>query len=136
MSNEPGIQQQTMAADQRGELRILDEVAVFVETFSAPSGEARPASIVISKTLDLSANGLQVVMDTPVQLGSILQLCVQFADDNERYLLVGEVRWVTKTRLDSRFLVGFQLLDSDHSHIEPWKHKISRLMASPQVRVL
>ncbi len=123
------------AEDKRGEPRIHSEVAVFVETFSAPSGESRHHNIVISKTLDMSANGLQVVMDCPINLGSILQLCVEFTEEHERYNLVGEVRWVSKTRFEKHFLVGFMLLDSDHCHIEKWKHKMSALVMNPQLKL-
>ena len=126
---------QETSAEKRGEPRIYNEVAVFVETFSAPSGETRHASIVISKTLDMSANGLQVIMDTPINLGSILQICVEFTGEDERYSLVGEVRWVSKTRFDRHFLVGFQLLESDHSHIENWKHKICSLVSNPRTQL-
>lgn len=128
------IQERT-EADRRGEPRIYSEVAVFVETFSTPSGEPRNPNIVISKTLDLSANGLQVIMDRPINLGSILQLCVAFTDNDERYNLVGEVRWVAKTRFEQHFLVGFMLLDSDHCHIEKWKHCISAMIGNPKSRL-
>ncbi|HQQ64425.1 MAG TPA: PilZ domain-containing protein [Pseudomonadales bacterium] len=119
---------------KRGEARIYSEVTVFVETFSAPSGEALNNNILISKTLDLSANGIQVVMDRPIHLGSILQLCISFGDE-DRFYLVGEVRWVAKSADNEHFLVGFQLLESDNSHIENWKHKVSAMMDNPAIRV-
>jgi hypothetical protein len=121
--------------DKRGEPRIHSEVAVFVETFCAPSGEARSPSIVISKTLDFSANGLQVIMDRPINLGSILQLCVEFTEEHERYNLVGEVRWVSRTRFEEHFLVGFMLLDAGHSRIEDWKRKLSQLIVNPRSKL-
>lgn len=119
---------------KRGEARIYSEITVFVETFSAPTGEALDNNIVISKTLDLSANGLQVVMDRPIHLGSVLQLCLSFGND-ERFYLVGEVRWVSRSDDNEHFLVGFQLLESDNSHIEDWKHKVSEMMGNPRMRV-
>ena len=120
---------------KRGEARIYSEVTVFVETFSAPSGEALNNNIVISKTLDMSANGIQVVMDRPIHLGSVLQMCVSFGGDEERFYLVGEVRWVAKSEDNEHFLVGFMLLESDKSHIENWKHKVSAMMDDHTLQV-
>ncbi len=116
-------------SNQRLEPRILSEITIFVETYSSPSGEEQSANIVISKTIDLSANGVQVVMDHPIPIGSILQLCVDFGGDPIRYHLIGEVRWVRKTQSNRHFLVGFQLLDSDGCQIEDWKHKMVSLLS-------
>lgn len=116
--------------NQRLEPRILRETTIFVETYSSPSGETKAPNIVISKTLDLSANGVQVIMDHPIPMGSILQLGVDFGGQPPRFHLIGEVRWVKKTHSPQHFLVGFKLLDSDDCHIEDWKRQIASLLAS------
>ena len=120
------------ANSSRLEPRILSEITIFVETYSTPSGDQHLPNIVISKTLDLSANGVQVVMDHPVPVGSILQLGVDFGGQPPRFHLIGEVRWVRKTENSRHFLVGFQLLDSDDCHIEAWKHKIASLLSNTE----
>lgn len=125
----------TLPQGKRSEPRIASQVAVFVETYSAPSSEAVSTNIVISKTLDVSANGLQVVMDSPLHIGSILQLCIEFTQDHQRYHLVGEVRWVSRTRFEKHFLVGFMLLDAGQSHIEDWKQKVAIMMGDPDAQV-
>lgn len=118
----------TIPDSQRLEPRILKEITVFVETYSSPSGGDDVPNIVISKTLDLSANGVQVVMDYPIPVGSILQLGVDFGGETRRFHLIGEVRWVRKTDSNRYFLVGFQFLDSDDCHIEEWKLKVATLL--------
>ncbi len=77
------------APNQRLEPRILQETTIFVETYSTPAGEPKVPNIVISKTLDLSANGVQVVMDHPIPTGSILQLGVDFGGQPPRFHLGG-----------------------------------------------
>lgn len=119
----------------RGELRVYKEMAVFVETYSSPHGEARNSSIVISKTVDVSANGLQIVMDKPVAPGSILQVCVEFLGEPPHYHLSGEVKWVASVGREKDYLVGFQLIESEHTDIEAWKNRIATVMDDPTVEV-
>lgn len=106
-------------ACQRSELRIGQELVVFVETYSSPTGEARKPNVAVSKTVDLSANGLQIVMDKPTPPGSILQLCVEFVGERRHYHLTGEVKWVATVGRDKDYLVGFLLMESEGTDIEP-----------------
>lgn len=116
---------------QRTELRVSKELAIFIETYSSPTGEARSPDIMISKTVDMSANGLQIVMDKPAALGSILQLCVEFIGEPTHYHLTGEVKWVAKIGREKDYLVGFLLLESDRTDIEAWKHRIAQMIEDP-----
>lgn len=116
---------------KRTELRIGKELAIFVETWSSPTGDEGQANIVISKTVDVSANGLQIVMDKPLSPGSILQVCVEFVGEPPRYHLSGEVKWVASVGRDRNYLVGFQLLDSEYTDIEAWKQCIADMIEDP-----
>lgn len=116
---------------KRTELRIGKELAIFVETYSSPLGDEGNANIVISKTVDVSANGLQIVMDKPLPPGSILQVCVEFIGSLPRYHLSGEVKWVASVGHDKNYLVGFQLLDSEYTDIEAWKQCIAGIIEDP-----
>ncbi|HSC75712.1 MAG TPA: PilZ domain-containing protein [Pseudomonadales bacterium] len=124
-----------MGLCNRSELRICKEVAVFVETHSSPAGDARSPNIIVSKTVDISANGLQIVMDKPAAPGSILQVCVEFTGHPTHYHLTGEVKWVAKIGRENDFLVGFLLLESDQTDIEIWKHRVAMLMEDPANQV-
>jgi hypothetical protein len=121
--------------NSRNEARILSEVTIFVETYSSPDDEPTPPNIVISKTLDLSANGLQMIMDHPLAEGSILQLCVDFGLKQPRFHLIGEVRWVRKTPDGRHYLTGFQLLDSEGCGIEEWKNSVATLLSDENTRL-
>jgi hypothetical protein len=123
--------QESVTNCNRAELRLCKELAVFVETYSSPSGEARSPNIVISKTVDMSANGLQIVMDKPVTPGSILQVCVEFMGEPTHYRLTGEVKWVAKIGRERDFLVGFLLLESDQTDIVGWKNRIAQMVEDP-----
>lgn len=125
------VKEITEESCQRTELRVFKEMAVFVETYSSPAGESRSPNVVISKTVDISANGMQIVMDKPAAPGSVLQVCVEFRGEPTHYHLTGEVRWVAKIGRENDYLVGFQLLESDHTDIEAWKHKVVEMMEDP-----
>ena len=120
---------------KRSELRIAEETVIFVETYSSPQCEARNSSVVISKTVDISANGIQVIMDKPVELGSILQVCVEFRDEPQHYHLTGEVKWVAGVGRDKEYLVGFLLYESEQTDIEAWKHRIASMVNDPSFPV-
>jgi len=119
----------------RTELRLCKEMAIFVETLASSGGEDRSPGIVISKTIDVSANGLQVIMDRPVETGSILQVCVEFLGEPPHYHLTGEVKWVASGAGGQEYLVGFQLLESDQTDIEAWKRRIALTLDDPDVPV-
>jgi hypothetical protein len=117
--------------EKRSELRLEDEVAVMVETCSSPDGKEQPTKIVISRTVDVSANGIQVVMDRPLSLKSMLQLCVEVGHDR-RFFLTGEVMWVMETEESKRYLTGFQLLVSEQTDILGWKTYIYERLKAMQ----
>lgn len=110
------------AGDRRAETRLSDRATVFVERLAAEFDNSRPASIVICRSVDISANGLQVRMDQPVPVGSILRLCAQFHDDRQALYLVGEVKWLREDR--GQYCIGFNLYESEQTDIVAWKELI------------
>lgn len=111
--------------DKRSEFRLSDEIAVFIEMESAPDQpleKNQTPLIGVSKTLDISANGVQILIDSPRPLNSLVQLCLQAAQ--QRFYVIGEVMWLRAA--GEEFLAGFQLLESEHSDIAAWKEFICR----------
>lgn len=108
-------------SDKRSEFRLADEIAVFIETESSPDS-SKTQAITVSKTLDISANGLQIMIDSILPLRSLLQLCLEISQ--QRFYVIGEVMWCKKD--GQQFLVGFQLLNSDHTDIQAWKQYVCR----------
>jgi len=115
--------------DKRSEFRLNEEITVFIETFSSPQSECQPANMVISTTIDLSANGIQIAMDNPLPLNSILRLCLETADNRRQFILVGEVVWQSETSNPKQHLIGFQLLESEQTDVAQWKEYIARRLA-------
>lgn len=117
----------TRLDERRLETRLGIGVRVLVETESAAPGESGPGELRYGQARDISANGLQLVLDRPLVVGSILAIWVE-ASEEQRFQLTGEVRWVRQFEGTERYLVGFQLLESDDTSILEWKEFLAGLL--------
>ena len=107
--------------NKRSEPRLTDEVAVFIEMQSSP--EANPLdNLYLTKTLDISANGLKVLSDLPLPQKSIHQLCVEVAE--ARYYLVGQVAWQSKS--EEGYALGFLLIESNQTQYSEWQEYVHK----------
>ncbi len=111
--------------ERRLDFRLNRDAQVYVEVVSSLPGEQEGAEVVPCDVLDLSASGIQVGMAQPLVVGSILPLYVE-VDETERYCLTGEVRWVKPGDRPDRFVIGFQLYESEQTSIIEWKRFIAR----------
>ena len=110
-------------ADRRTEIRLDQQTTIFVELLAADHDLPEPAQVSICSSIDLSETGLQVRMDHPAEVGSILRLCAEFTDGREPLYLVGEVKWL---RPDGEgYCVGFALFESEYTDIDAWKQFIT-----------
>jgi hypothetical protein len=112
------------SSERRSEHRLDENVTIFVERYAAEFDNSSGASIMICDSVDISANGVQVRMDQPLPIGTILRLCAQFSGGRESLYLVGEVKWL---RFDSgQHCIGFALFESEQTDIVAWKELIAR----------
>jgi hypothetical protein len=109
--------------EQRQEYRLATQLTVFIEL--GDEQDIAP-TIMISRSLDISANGIRVITDRELLPGSILRSCIQTQDIAKRFVLVTEVRWVQPWQDTDEFLVGLALLDSESSNIQEWKEFIAQ----------
>jgi len=112
----------TTSPEHRAETRLEIEETVFIEVLTGASDA--PAKVVICNSLDLSANGVQVVVDQDIPLGSILRLCVDMPGE-EPLFLVGEVKWKRADTATGGICLGFLLFESDDSDIAKWKQWVA-----------
>jgi len=113
---------------QRSECRLNHPFTVYLETHSSYQGEQQPTALVITKTVDVSANGIQIILDHGLPLQSILQFCLESSDSDDEapFMLTGEVAWLRAQ--DQQTLTGFRLLESDDTDIIRWKEYIARCL--------
>lgn len=119
----------------RQEYRLVTRETVYLEE---PQGDG-PAALLVSNSLDMSANGLRVIADCPLPEGCILQTCVQLKT-GERFVLVCEVKWsrpyteesdpTEESNPSSDYLLGLSLFESEGTDIQQWKEMIARRCAA------
>lgn len=109
--------------ERRSESRFDERTTVFVELLAADYDFQEPAQVTICSSIDISANGLQLRMDHPVEVGTILRLCAEFSDDRPPLYLVGEVKWLRPE--GDAYCAGFALFESEQTDIVAWKQLIA-----------
>ena len=117
----------TTSPEHRVETRLELEETVFIEVLSASADS--DTNVVMCSSLDLSANGIQVVVDQDIALGSILRLCIDMPDE-EPILLVGEIMWKRADTATCDICLGFLLFESDDSDIAEWKQWVAGRLAN------
>lgn len=110
-------------AEQRQEFRLENELTVFIELISGD--EHTHSTIVVSKSLDISANGLRVIADRKLAAGSILRTCVQLHNFASKFMLISEVKWARPHNNKGEYLLGLSLFESEGTDIQQWKEFIA-----------
>ncbi len=112
--------------EKREEARINISANIFIETVSPEPGSTIEPVIVECECVDLSANGLQVIVPEPLVSGAIHTLIIDIHNDPKIYRLIAEVKWVKPYKSD--FLTGLMLYDSEGTQIVDWKFMMSRYL--------
>jgi hypothetical protein len=108
--------------DQRQEYRLETQLIVFLEVGDEQGHEP---TIVVSRSLDISANGLRIITDRELTAGSILRSCIQNQTATQQFTLITEVKWSQPWQNPGEFLVGLALFESEDSNIVEWKEFIA-----------
>lgn len=111
--------------EHRVETRLELEETIFIEVLA--SSDDSPGNVLMCNSLDLSANGLQVVVDEEIIPGSIFRLCVDLKDA-EPIFLVGEVKWARPDVNSGGYRLGFLLFESDDTDIQRWKEVVAAML--------
>ncbi len=112
--------------EKREEARLNISANIFIETVSPEPGSTIEPVIVECECVDLSANGLQVIVPEPLVSGAIHTLIIDIHNDPKIYRLIAEVKWVKPYKSD--FLTGLMLYDSEGTQIVDWKFMMSRYL--------
>jgi hypothetical protein len=112
-----------MNNDQRQEFRLNNQLTVIVELDSSDTGEP---TLVVTKTLDISANGMRVIANEPIATDIILRCCIRDANNDRQFLVVTEVKWCKPHDTEGDYLIGLSLFDSEGTDIVEWKEFIAQ----------
>jgi len=112
--------------EKREEARLNIAADIFIETVSQEPGEKKPAEVVQCECVDLSANGLQVLVAENLKPGAIHTLIIDINGKEKVFRLTAEVRWVKPYKSD--FLTGLFLYDSAGTAIIDWKFLMAKYL--------
>ncbi len=115
--------------ERREETRLNRSAVLYVETVSSTPDSNDGPVVVACKTVDFSANGIQVEMDTELTAGAIHQMALDLPNSKERFQLTGEVRWVKLLAANNRYVAGIMLFDSEGTEIIDWKLAIANWLS-------
>ncbi|MCE3252749.1 MAG: hypothetical protein K0Q67_1769 [Cellvibrio sp.] len=108
--------------DQRQEYRLDNQLTVIIELGSSANGDP---ILVVSKSLDISANGLRVIANEAIATDIILRCCIRDTSSDHQFLLVTEVKWCRPHESEGDYLIGLSLFDSEGTDIVKWKEFIA-----------
>lgn len=112
--------------EKREEARLNVPANIYIETVSREPGSNLDPEVVECECVDLSANGLQVLVPQALRSGAIHTLIIDINHNPKIYRLIAEVKWVKPYKSD--FLTGLLLYDSDGTEIIDWKIMLSKFL--------
>ncbi len=110
-----------MVAEKRLNLRTESDETVRVKVITDKPLEHKDFRCRIS---DLSATGLRLFGEVPLQQGMTLGLLVEVKGQPRRYTLNGKVQWITSTT-ENEFIAGIELMESPVSDYKVWRELFS-----------
>ncbi|MBR9911265.1 MAG: PilZ domain-containing protein [Gammaproteobacteria bacterium] len=110
--------------NRRQDYRLNSRETVLLELVSANYDGSSPPELLICNSVDISANGLQISVNQPLERGLILNIAVQL-EQMAPITLVTEVKWQFPQQGSDQWMTGLSLLDSDGSGLVAWKQQIS-----------
>lgn len=122
--------------DKRQEYRLHRQETVFIEIDGGSFDGKQPVEILISQSLDLSANGLQLVVNEPLTPGCIHQIAIQLEEEPGPFNLVAEVKWCSERAghqedTDTpQWTAGLAILESDNTLLPAWKSFMANRLSS------
>ncbi len=83
--------------DRRADPRIELQADLTVKIVFSSTAPSLLGKNLDSKTVDISASGLRISLDRPIEIDSVLDVWVTMKKQNKKYFLTGNVRWCNET---------------------------------------
>ncbi len=121
--------------EKRRDLRIsLNCMVCFLEVQSLRHHQTNDSPAykqeLICEISDISANGIRIDVDQPLEQGAIHSFRIQFPETSSTFHLVGEIAWSKNSKADGP-QAGILLIESDNTDIAEWKKQMAKLIVDP-----
>jgi hypothetical protein len=110
----------TERPDRREATRLPRIESVSIELRSADRANERPTRVVSTRTLDVSADGLRILLPAPVETDCLLDLCVELLGQARPFFLTGESRWCRALPHGDAFEAGLLIYDGEGTDYPDW----------------
>jgi hypothetical protein len=110
--------QEERRADERIEHKASKLKIVFTSDTPGLLGK-----VLTGSTVDISASGLQITLNTAVPVDSTMDVRITLSDDPKEYFLSSKVRWCKKSDQDDTYNIGLALQDlfNTDTDYDSWK---------------
>lgn len=112
--------------ERREEARLGLGAEIYIEVEAQEPGSSESGKVLRCEAIDLSANGMQVLVDEALTSGAIHTMIVELDSGKGAFKLSSEVRWV-KAHSEG-YLIGLSLYESDGTEIIDWKLMVARYL--------
>ena len=96
------------------------EDTLFIKSITSSQVTGYGSDLKTCNTVNISAHGLQAILDFEVLVESEIALWVNHETNEERILISGIVRWTSKTTGENKYLVGIELDESCVQDMRQW----------------
>jgi len=107
-------------ADRRVSPRAEIEDTLFIKSISSSQLTGYDDDQKSASTVNISAHGIQAIIDFEVLVDSEIALWVNHEADNDRILVSGIIRWTKKTAGENKHLAGIELDADCVENMQKW----------------
>ncbi|MCG8314894.1 MAG: PilZ domain-containing protein [Pseudomonadales bacterium] len=93
---------------------------VFIEVTTQNGDGEYVKKVIGCESVDVSRQGLKLYVHEQIAQGTILDLCVSFKDNPEKYYLTAEVKWSRPLVDEGWYFIGFELFEADNTDFQKW----------------
>ena len=106
--------------DKRKSPRSNRRENVFIEVTTQNGDGEYVKKVIGCESVDVSRQGLKLYVHEQIAQGTILDLCISFKDNPEKYYLTAEVKWSRPLVDEGWYFIGFELFEGDNTDYQKW----------------
>jgi hypothetical protein len=116
-------------ADRRKSPRGLHEEALATKVISSSDPNILPGRTFISKTADISLQGLRIRLNHEPEIGSVMEVWIVSHLHEGTIVLSGTVRWARPVSQDGySYQAGLEIADQPTPDFLRWQHVVADLL--------
>ena len=109
--------------DQRHDPRFVKRSSLQAEVLLSIDQPELTGMNIPCRSLNISREGIQVVLMQYVPVGVVLDLWIALLDSEPKtYHLTGEIRWIKPNEKEDAYLSGLHLQNGHPNDLDNWQH--------------